>query len=108
MTRTKYMDKIGCKLIKYYEEPSYNYNIVSVAYFYMKTAYAAFEEYYDGMLKHINIINNMDHKWYLRVYFSFIETDDTPNGKKFINLIEEFKKNGKVQLIEYIFENNKI
>jgi len=102
------MDKIGCKLIKYYEEPSDNYNIVSVTYFYMKTAYAAFDEYYDGMLKHINIINNMDNTWYLRIYFSFIELDDTSNSKKFIDLIEMCKTDKKVQLIEYIFDDNRM
>jgi len=106
MTRIKYIKKIGLKIIKYYDEPKNNYNIMSVAYFYMKDSYKSdINIYYNGLMKLVEDIKLLDDKWYLRIYFSLIETEDTENGKKFVEFIELLKKNKKVQMVEYFFND---
>ena len=108
MTRIKYIKKIGLKIIKYYNEPENNYNIMSVAYFYMKKPYKSdIDIYYNGLMRLVENIKLLENNWYLRIYFSLIETEDTENGKKFVEFIELLKKNKKVQMVEYFFDDSR-
>lgn len=95
------MDRI--KLTKYYVEPNKKYNIISVCVFRLKKSYHSLKAYYYGLKFMAIHFHQYFPNFYLRVYFDHsIDTrENEKNRDMWIPLLEELKKNSKVQLIKY-------
>jgi len=99
------------KLIKYYKEPEYKYNIVSVSVFRLENPYKDFDKYYNGLKRLVSLFlkNNVYEKYILRIYFDDSIIKATHKNKlineeinnKWKPLFEELKTNKKVQLVKY-------
>lgn len=101
------MDRI--KLKKYYNEPDYSYNIISVSLFKLQKSYKIFNKYYDGLIILDKNFETYFPGFFLRIYFdnSIIKQD---YNNKIINeeiitywkpLLENLKNKKYIQLIKF-------
>lgn len=96
-------------LKKYYTEPEYNYNVISVCVFRMINNYKPTTVYYNGLKELIKNFNDFFPAFYLRIYHdsSILKTNtgiqivDKENKELWKPLIKKAREDKKIQLIKY-------
>jgi hypothetical protein len=110
---------IKCKFIKYFKEPDEKYNCISISLFYLEKytkttknliSYNATEKkinlFYENLLKIDEFLQNgiYPKDFYVRFYYD----KSILKVAKYIEILKIFKKNKKIQLVEYDWDYFKL
>lgn len=99
---------------KEYEEPEYDYNVISCTIFRMKNGYKNEYKYYEGLKLFVESFERYLPDFYFRLYYDDSVLDyETPEKIKNTKnlwkpLFDKMKSNKKIQLIKYEMKDFKI